>query len=62
MVTEKRKYLDASLDEESIITKIIISGNSSVENYSVFLLSVKQGMDEEYGENNYIIEDNVVVY
>mgnify|MGYP001568507189 CR=1 FL=1 len=62
MVTEHRKYLDALFDDEFFIPKVIINGNSSVENYSVFLLSIRQGMDEEYGEGNYVIEDKVVVY
>ncbi len=62
MVTEQKKYLDALFDDESYIPKAIINGNSGAENYSVFLLSIRQGMDEEYGEGNYVIEDNVVVY
>jgi hypothetical protein len=41
--------------------KIVMNGRSSPENYANFYNSIIKGMDDEYGKDNYVIEDKVVV-
>ena len=59
-MTERK--IEIEFDDDLGFPRAKINGISSLGNYLSILESVKRGMDEEYGDGNYAIDDEVVVH
>ncbi len=59
-MTERK--IEIEFDDDLGFPRAKMIGRSGMEHYLSTLDSVKRGMDKEYGESNYAIEDEVIVY
>jgi len=56
------RSIEVEFDDDLGLPRAKMTGKSSIGNYISILESIKRGMNEEYGEDNYVIDDEVVVF